>query len=77
MTLESIQSVIRTAIQSAMLEQIEDLQVQEEEAREAGQEDYADGIAQVIGQLAENFDIELPEEEETEEEETKDPESGS
>ena len=68
MDIDSIQATFRTIIQTSITEQIEELQTQEEEAREAGQENYADGIAQAIVVLAENFDIELPEDEEEEEE---------
>jgi len=66
MNIDSIQATFRTFIQTSITEQIEELQTQEEEAREAGQENYADGIAQAIVVLAENFDIELPEDEEEE-----------
>lgn len=69
MTLDSVQATIRTIIQSAIIEQIEDLRAQEEEAREAGQDNYADGIAQAIVTLAEAFEVEVPEEEAEEEEE--------
>jgi hypothetical protein len=80
MTIQDYQESALESLTEVVRQQIEELKVEEEEAREAGQGNYADGIFQALSIIAGNFGITLEDEDypqgEEDDSEDDDPEEG-